>query len=384
MTASLDEAALADTSLDLCKRIEGMDFNIRCMPICDRAWRHVRPISAAASTPHGSSVIDMSAVSSHSNSSSERALESNTLIGSRNNGLKASICLKLTIFIGLLVVLSAGVPALVLWLKTREQLLEEIERRLFTVSTLRQEQLREYLYSETDKTELIGTRVLINNYLLNPSANNKSLAEFDLRSAVEVISDFIYAAIYDSVGQLVISTDDNMFAKALHPSLAGVTACDLSSDPFTISDVAYRLNLPEGCKIRNAFHVSLLRPFVGDVLGDMVPKEQPKVKELDEILVLEQILAHKETKVRGKVARRYLVKFKNYPPMHAKWMEEAELIDLRQLFQLYFEAFLLQVAPTVTCCHYVVSMARDAQQSRQGMYVIYSFFTELVQQVTML
>ncbi|KAI5063146.1 hypothetical protein GOP47_0021693 [Adiantum capillus-veneris] len=150
----------------------------------------------------------------------DRMLESNTHIGSSNEGLKASICLKLTIFVGLLVVLSAGVPALVLWLKTREQLLEEIERRLFTVSTLRQEQLREYLYSETDKTELIGTRVLINKYLLNPSSNNKTLAEFDLRSAVEVISDFIYAAIYDSTGQLVISTDDNIFAKSVHVRIA--------------------------------------------------------------------------------------------------------------------------------------------------------------------
>ncbi|MCO5562543.1 hypothetical protein L7F22_016171 [Adiantum nelumboides] len=38
----------------------------------------------------------------------------------------------------------------------------------------------------------------------------------------------------------------------------------------------------------------------------MVPEEQPEVEELDEILVPEQILAHKDRKVRGKVARRYL------------------------------------------------------------------------------
>ncbi|MCO5581915.1 hypothetical protein L7F22_035804 [Adiantum nelumboides] len=85
-----------------------------------------------------------------------------------------------------------------------------------------------------------------------------------------------------------------------------------------ISDVAYRLKLSKSWKIHNAFHVSLLRPYVGDVPEDMPAEDQPEVEELDEILVLEQILAHKERKVKGKVARRYLVKFRNYPPMDAK------------------------------------------------------------------
>ncbi|MCO5597769.1 hypothetical protein L7F22_051851 [Adiantum nelumboides] len=81
-------------------------------------------------------------------------------------------------------------------------------------------------------------------------------------------------------------------------------------------------------------------------LEDMVPEEQHEVEELDEILVPKQILAHKDRKFRGKVARRYLVKFKNYSPMDAKWMEEAELVDSSRLLQLYLEAFQLQ--PTVT------------------------------------
>ncbi|MCO5583084.1 hypothetical protein L7F22_036991 [Adiantum nelumboides] len=113
-----------------------------------------------------------------------------------------------------------------------------------------------------------------------------------------------------------------------------------------ISDVAYRLKLPEGWKIHNAFHVSLLRSFVGDVPKDLVPEEQPKVEELVKILVPELILVHKDRKVRGKVARRYLVKFKNFSSINAKWMEEAELVDSHQLLQLYLEAFQLQ--PTVT------------------------------------
>ncbi|MCO5551305.1 hypothetical protein L7F22_004805 [Adiantum nelumboides] len=90
----------------------------------------------------------------------------------------------------------------------------------------------------------------------------------------------------------------------------------------------------------------MLRPFVGEVPEEMVPEEQPEVEELDEILIPEQILAHKDRKVKGKVARRYSVKFKNYSPMDAKWMEEAELVDSPQLLQLYKEAFLLESTVT--------------------------------------
>ncbi|MCO5598108.1 hypothetical protein L7F22_052199 [Adiantum nelumboides] len=68
-----------------------------------------------------------------------------------------------------------------------------------------------------------------------------------------------------------------------------------------ISDVAYRLKLPENWKIHNAFHVSLLRPYVGDVPEDIPAEEEPKVEKLNKILVPEQILAHKERKVKGKV-----------------------------------------------------------------------------------
>ncbi|KAH7421157.1 hypothetical protein KP509_13G042900 [Ceratopteris richardii] len=56
----------------------------------------------------------------------------------------------------------------------------------------------------------------------------------------------------------------------------------------------------------------------------------------------EQIVAHKERKVRGKVVRRYLVKFRNYSPMDAKWMEEEELADFPQILQLYKEVFFLE------------------------------------------
>ncbi|MCO5558852.1 hypothetical protein L7F22_012441 [Adiantum nelumboides] len=106
-----------------------------------------------------------------------------------------------------------------------------------------------------------------------------------------------------------------------------------------INDVSFQLKLPDTWKIHNAFHVSLLKPFKGDVPDDGEPNEQPEVEENKEILVPEQILAHKDTKNKGKVRRRFLVKFKNYPALDAKWMEEEDLADTPQIVNLYLEAF---------------------------------------------
>ncbi|MCO5562379.1 hypothetical protein L7F22_016006 [Adiantum nelumboides] len=105
-----------------------------------------------------------------------------------------------------------------------------------------------------------------------------------------------------------------------------------------INNLSFRLKLPDTWRIHNAFHVSLLKPFKGDVPDTGEPDEQPEVEENEEILVSEQILAHKDTKNKGKVRRRFLVKFKNYPALDAKWMEEEDVADTPQIVNLYLEA----------------------------------------------
>ncbi|MCO5576638.1 hypothetical protein L7F22_030453 [Adiantum nelumboides] len=84
-----------------------------------------------------------------------------------------------------------------------------------------------------------------------------------------------------------------------------------------INDVAYRLKLLENWKIHNAFHVSLLRPYVGDVPQDMPAEDQLEVDELNEILVPEQILSHRERKVKGKHLLSLLADFNKI------WLDDA-------------------------------------------------------------
>ncbi|MCO5610212.1 hypothetical protein L7F22_064448 [Adiantum nelumboides] len=94
-----------------------------------------------------------------------------------------------------------------------------------------------------------------------------------------------------------------------------------------INDVSFRLRPPDTCKIHNAFHVSV-ETFC-DVLDVGEPDEQSEVEENEEILVPEQVLAHKVTK-KGKARRQFLLKFKNFPAIDAKSMEEEDLADTPQ------------------------------------------------------
>eukprot|EP00850_Spirogloea_muscicola_P003755 SM000015S01255 [mRNA] locus=s15:851677:861034:- [translate_table: standard] len=76
-----------------------------------------------------------------------------------------TIWLKLTIFISCLVLITTGLLALVLWSSAHEQLVKEIRLRLTTVAALKQQQLTDYLNSESDKIRLISSRVVITGIL---------------------------------------------------------------------------------------------------------------------------------------------------------------------------------------------------------------------------
>ena len=103
-----------------------------------------------------------------------------------------------------------------------------------------------------------------------------------------------------------------------------------------INETAYRLKLPETWQIHNAFHVSLLKPYKGGPPTGPVQEDPPAFEEGEEILQAETILRHEDKVLRnGKVLRKFLIKFKNYPFEDARWMQETQLRDSIDLVHDY-------------------------------------------------
>jgi hypothetical protein len=85
--------------------------------------------------------------------------------------------------------------------------------------------------------------------------------------------------------------------------------------------VAYELELPEGCKIHNVFHVSCLKKAVGHhvVISTKLP---PLDDEGQLILIPEEVLETRERKLRNMSIKKYLIKWKNIPIEDATWEGE--------------------------------------------------------------
>ena len=96
------------------------------------------------------------------------------------------------------------------------------------------------------------------------------------------------------------------------------------------------MKLPSSWHIHNAFHVSLLKPFTGTPTTEPIEEDPAEFDEQEEILQPEIILRHEDNLLRsGKTLRRYLVKFRNYPPKDAHWMQESQLNDFMDILNEY-------------------------------------------------
>ena len=104
-----------------------------------------------------------------------------------------------------------------------------------------------------------------------------------------------------------------------------------------INSTSFRLKLLEHWHLHNVFHVSLLKRYKGIPPSAPIEDDLPEFDEQEEILKPKRILKHEDKVLRiGKVLRRYLVKFANYPDEDARWMQEPQLKEsLLPLLQEY-------------------------------------------------
>ncbi|MCO5548757.1 hypothetical protein L7F22_002219 [Adiantum nelumboides] len=104
-------------------------------------------------------------------------------------------------------------------------------------------------------------------------AKQKKAADRHRREVVFSLGDWVLLR-FDKARLKKMKGKERLFPKLSMRYYGPFQICDI------ISDAAYRLKLPESWKIHNAFHVSLLRPYVGDVPEDMSAEDQPEVEEL--------------------------------------------------------------------------------------------------------
>jgi hypothetical protein len=88
-----------------------------------------------------------------------------------------------------------------------------------------------------------------------------------------------------------------------------------------IGVIAHELDLPQGSRIHNVFHVLCLKRAIDKHITPM--KEFPPMDEEGQlVLILEEILEFREKKLRKISIREYLVKWKNLPMEDATWEGE--------------------------------------------------------------
>ncbi|MCO5550079.1 hypothetical protein L7F22_003558 [Adiantum nelumboides] len=90
-----------------------------------------------------------------------------------------------------------------------------------------------------------------------------------------------------------------------------------------LSDVAYRLELPPGCRVHPVFHVSKLRKYISKddnlIEATVSLQEQPSAVDHGP----DKILDRREKRLRNRTLQEYLVAWKGLPLTDATWESDA-------------------------------------------------------------
>jgi hypothetical protein len=91
-----------------------------------------------------------------------------------------------------------------------------------------------------------------------------------------------------------------------------------------VGEVAYEIELPKGSKIHNVVHVSCLKNIVGQFIS--TSEELPPLDEEGQLeLFPEEVLEFRKRKLRIRVIREYLIRWRGLPVEDATWESEQVL-----------------------------------------------------------
>jgi hypothetical protein len=88
-----------------------------------------------------------------------------------------------------------------------------------------------------------------------------------------------------------------------------------------VGEVMYELELPEGSRIHNVFHVSCLKRVLGHEITTST--DLPSLDEEGKlVLTSEKIIDVRERRLRSRVIQEYLVRWRDLPAEDATWEGE--------------------------------------------------------------
>lgn len=165
--------------------------------------------------------------------------------------LAASLWLKMTLFVSILVLLASGVLALVLWLRCNSELRQAIQLRLTTVSALRAQQVLDYINGERDKGDLVSSRLIIQNLLAKYQTtgilNSSEIiaGRGDLLAAIGSLPEFESAWALDINGRVLFSTDSEVTPPNLNENLKNVLSANRTvfSEPYQTDNMGVEADI---------------------------------------------------------------------------------------------------------------------------------------------